>query len=323
MSSTKATARPVYRAPRSLGGRTGAEVGDHRRAGGSKRLRRRRDLVGYVFSGPALVILAIFVFYPTFYALVMSFTNATGFNSPSFIGLDNYERAFTNPDSLSAIWHTVVYAVVYAPVVIIVALALAVLLNQVGMFLRSALRTTIFVPFIISMAVAALAYGFILNAQTGILPYWVSRLGVTLPDILNSSTWALPAVGIIGTWFAIGLCTVLLMAGIGKIDGSIYEAARLDGAGFFRTLRAVTIPGLRQEIGVCVTITIIAALASFDIIFLSTQGGPGTSTMVPGVQVYELGFTQSRIGLASALAIVLSALVLVVILPLQRFFRER
>ena len=85
---------------------------------------------------------------------------------------------------------------------------------------------------------------------------------------------------------------------------------------------AVTLPGLRQEIGVCVTVTLIAALASFDVVFMSTQGGPGTSTMVPGVLIYQLGFTESRIGLASALGIVLTILILAVILPIQRFFRE-
>ena len=130
-------------------------------------------------------------------------------------------------------------------------------------------------------------------------------------------------MGVIGTWLGLGFCTILLISGIGKIDVSIYEAARLDGAGFFETFRAVTLPGLRQEIGVCVTVTIISALASFDIVFMSTQGGPGNATMVPGVMIYQLGFTESRIGLASALAVVLTALILVVILPIQRFFREQ
>ena len=97
---------------------------------------------------------------------------------------------------------------------------------------------------------------------------------------------------------------------------------RLDGAGFFNTFRSVTLPGLRHEIGVCVTITIIAALASFDIVLMSTQGGPGNATMVPGVLIYQLGFTESRIGLASAVGIVLTVLILAVILPIQRFFRE-
>ena len=113
------------------------------------------------------------------------------------------------------------------------------------------------------------------------------------------------------------------MRWIGKIDIAIYEAARLDGAGFFSTFRYVTVPALRAEIGVCVTVTIIAALASFDIVFMSTQGGPGYATTVPGVLVYQLGFTESRVGLASALAVVLTGLILLVILPIQRIFREK
>ena len=183
MSSTsaRATRKPVYRAPRRIGGNGAQESTYSRRSGGSKRLRRRRDLVGYLFSGPALVILGIFVFYPTIYALYMSFTDASGFNEPTFIGIDNYKTALTNPDSLNAIWNTLVYAIAYAPLVIIVALALALLLNRTDLFLRSVLRTTIFLPFIISMAVAALAYSFILDARTGILPYWASRLGIQLP----------------------------------------------------------------------------------------------------------------------------------------------
>ena len=140
---------------------------------------------------------------------------------------------------------------------------------------------------------------------------------------LGDFTWALPAVGIIGTWLATGLCTLLLLAGIGKIDATLYEAADLDGASRVQQFRSITLPGLRQEIGVCVTITIISALASFDVVFMSTQGGPGYSTQVPGVQVYQLAFTENRIGQSSALAIVLSLLVLLVILPIQRFFREK
>src|SRR4051812_31073175 len=214
MSSTKATGRPVYRAPRRIGGNGAESSKDIRRSGGSKRLRRRRDLVGYLFSGPALVILGIFVFYPTFYALYMSFTDASGFNEPTFIGLKNYTTALTNPDSLNAIWNTVIYAVAYAPLVIIVALALALLLNRTDLFLRSVLRTTIFLPFIISMPFAALAYSFILDARTGILPYWASRLGIQLPDILNSSTWALPAVIFVAVWKNFGYFMIIFVGGL-------------------------------------------------------------------------------------------------------------
>jgi multiple sugar transport system permease protein len=311
MSSTKATPGSVYRAPRALGGRGAAEYQDARRAGGSKRLRRRRDLVGYLFSGPALVILGIFVFYPTFYALVMSFTNASGFNEPTFIGLENYHKAFTNVDSLNAIWHTLVYAVVYAPVVIIVALALAILLNQTGLFLRSALRTTIFIPFIISMAVAALSFGFILNAQTGILPYWVSKLGITLPDILNSN-WALPAVIFVAVWKNFGYFMVIFIGGLQTIPGDLYEAAEIDGANAWRRFLEVTLPGLRPTMTYVVILAANGAFQAFDQIYVMTGGGPLRSTETIVYRVYIEGFKNFRQGYASALSFILMAITMVI-----------
>ena len=125
----------------------------------------------------------------------------------------------------------------------------------------------------------------------------------------------------IGVWVMLGFCTVLLLSGIGKIDPALYEAASLDGAGRLRQFRAVTLPGLRQEVVVCTTFTVVAALASFDVIQVSTQGGPGYQTVVPGVEIYRLTFLDQRIGQASALAVFLTVLVLLVVWPIQRLGR--
>ena len=146
-------------------------------------------------------------------------------------------------------------------------------------------------------------------------------LGGSTRAWLGDFTFALPSVGVIGVWVMLGFCTVLLLSGIGRIDPALYEAARLDGAGWLRQLRAVTLPGLRQELVVCTTFTVVAALASFDVIQVSTQGGPGYQTMVPGVEIYRLTFLDQRIGQASALAVVLTALVLLIIWPIQRLGR--
>jgi raffinose/stachyose/melibiose transport system permease protein len=132
----------------------------------------------------------------------------------------------------------------------------------------------------------------------------------------------LPAVGVIGAWVLLGLCTLLLLAGMSKIDPALYEVARLDGAGSLREFSAITLPSLRQEIGVCVTVTVIAALASFDIIYISTQGGPGNSTMVPGLEIYYLAFSERQVGMASALAVALMLLVLLVVIPIQWLTRD-
>ncbi len=117
---------------------------------------------------------------------------------------------------------------------------------------------------------------------------------------LGDFSTALPAVGVIGAWVQFGLCLLLILAGMTKIDTSLYEAARIDGAGPAREFLSVTLPGVRQEIAVAVTVTVIAALASFDIIYISTQGGPGNSTLVPGLQIYYLAFFERQIGTASA-----------------------
>ena len=146
--------------------------------------------------------------------------------------------------------------------------------------------------------------------------------GVTKAWLGDFST-ALPAVGVIGAWVQVGLCLVLILAGMTKVDPALYEAARLDGAGPVREFLSVTLPGVRQEVAVCITVTVIAALASFDIIYIATQGGPGDSTLVPGLQIFYLAFYEREIGTASAFALVLMALVLLIVLPLQRILRGK
>jgi len=150
----------------------------------------------------------------------------------------------------------------------------------------------------------------------------VIGLGVITRAWLGDFHWALPSVGMVGIWVLLGFCIVLLQTGMSKIDPSFYESARLDGASWFHEFFAITVPLLRHEIGVCLTVTVIAALAAFDIIWVTTAGGPGNATAVPGIQIYILAFTQRSIGLASALAVMLMVLVVIVILPIQWLTRE-
>ncbi|WP_257210718.1 carbohydrate ABC transporter permease [Actinomyces ruminis] len=180
-----------------------------------------------------------------------------------------------------------------------------------------------FIPQVIPLVAAGIIWSW-LFASTGLINQALRALGLGrfATAWLGDYHTALPSVGMIGAWVEIGLCTMLLLAGMAKIDGSLYEAARLDGAGPIREFVSITLPSVRQEIVVCLTVTIIAALSSFDIIYISTQGGPGNSTMVPGLQIFYLAFTENRIGVASALAVVLMVLVLAVILPVQRLGRN-
>lgn len=297
-----------------------------RTAGRQERTTRaRRALTGWLFVLPAALVYAVFVLRPLLTTIWYSFYNWDGISVGSWVGLDNYGRVLTDPQLLSSIGHAFFLILFFTVFPVVGGLLVAALLQEIRIRgLGTAARTLLFLPQIIPGAAAAVAWVWMFSTN-GTVNQALSAIGLEsiTRSWLGDFDWALPAVGIIGTWLGLGFCTILLISGIGKIDTSIYEAARIDGAGFFHTFRYVTVPALRAEIGVCVTVTVIAALASFDIVFMSTQGGPGYSTTVPGVQIYQLGFTESRVGLASALAVVLTALILVVIVPLQRVFREK
>jgi raffinose/stachyose/melibiose transport system permease protein len=284
----------------------------------------RGSWTGWLFVLPALLMYLVFVIRPMISTIQYSLYDWNGITVATPVGLANYTKVLTDPLLLASVGHSFFLMIFYTILPVIGGLVVAALIQELRMrYLGTVARTTLFIPQIIPGAAAAIAWVWMFSSN-GAVNQVLSAVGLEslTRAWLGDFTWALPSVGVIGWWLGLGFCTILLMAGIGKIDVSIYEAARLDGAGFVRTFRSVTLPGLRQEIGVCVTVTMIAALASFDVVYMSTQGGPGTSTMVPGVLIYELGFTRSQVGLASALGVVLTVLILAVILPIQRFFRE-
>jgi len=297
----------------------------HRSRPPVERSARHRLVVGWLFVLPALAFFGAFVIYPLITAVRYSFYRWNGIGASVWVGVDNYVRVFTDPELLISIVNALVLILFFTVIPVASGLALATLIRTMppGPFATIA-RTVLFLPQIIPLVAAGIAWSW-MYAQTGTINTILDSvgLGFLAQSWLAGFGTALPAVGLIGSWVLTGLCTILLLTGIGKIDTSLYEAARLDGAGWWREFVTVTLPGLRQEIAVLVTITVIAALSSFDIIYTTTKGGPGTSTLVPGISIFRLAFTQSEVGLASAFGIVLLALVLLAVLPIQLLARDR
>lgn len=284
---------------------------------------RRADLTGWLLLVPALGAYGMFVIYPLATGIQFSFYDWNGIGVATWVGLENYLTVLTNPDLLGAIRNSFVLVAFFTIIPVGTGLVLATLIRTMrdGAALRAA-QTVLFLPQIIPLAAAGIAWSW-MYAQTGAVNQILSTIGLeflTRPWLADYGT-ALPAVGLIGSWVLTGLCTVLLLTGIGKIDVSLYEAIRLDGAGWFREFITITLPGLRQELAVLVTLTMIAALSTFDIIYISTQGGPGRATLVPGLLIFRIGFTQSDVGLASAFGVVMMVLVLALVLPIQRLAR--
>jgi raffinose/stachyose/melibiose transport system permease protein len=281
--------------------------------------------VGWLYVAPALLVYAVFVLRPLLMTVEYSLFSWDGIGPSKWVGLDNYSRVFTDPDLVKTIANAFKLIVFFSAIPVLLGLAIASTIRQIATSrLALAARTVVFLPQVIPLVAAGIAWSWMLST-TGIVNQVLRAIGLggLTHDWLGDFSTALPAVGVIGAWVLLGLCTLLLLAGMSKIDPALYEAARMDGAGPFREFRHITLPSLRQEIGVCVTVTVIAALASFDIIYISTQGGPGNTTMVPGLEIYYLAFAEREVGLASALSVVLIALVLVCIMPIQRLTREK
>lgn len=274
---------------------------------------------------PALAVYAAFVLFPLLQSVQYSFYNWDGIGTATWAGLANWESLFTDPEMLHAIANAFSLILFYTIVPIILGLIAAALVRQVkpGPF-GTITRVALFVPQVIPLVAAGIAWSW-LYSQSGLVNQVLRAVGLGSISRawLGDFTFALLAVGVVGVWVMLGFCTILLLSGMGKIDPSLYEAARLDGAGSIAEFLAVTLPGLRQEIVVCITFTMIAALTSFDIIQVSTQGGPGYQTLVPGVAVYRLAFLDQHLGQASALAIFLTVIVLAIIIPIQQLRRVR
>jgi len=285
---------------------------------------RRRGVLAWALVAPAGIAYVLFVLRPMAQSVQFSFYEWDGVTESTWVGLDNYAAVFEIPEMYGSIVNAIELIVYFSLVPVALGLFTA---NTIRSFATSRLalvsRVVLFLPQVIPLVAAGIMWSW-LYASNGTVNQVLRLIGLdsVTKAWLGDFGSALPAVGVIGAWVHFGLCMLLLLAGMTKIDPALYEAARIDGAGPVREFFAITLPSLRQEISVCITVTVIAALASFDIIYISTQGGPGNQTLVPGLAIYRLAFFSREVGLASALAVVLMALVLAVVLPLQRLNRE-
>src|SRR5512143_3395515 len=285
---------------------------------------RREAFVGWLFVLPALLMYAVFVLVPLLLTILYSFYRWNGVGPMTWVGLENYLTVFKVPDLLGTIFNAFRLVVFFSFIPVALGLVVASVIHRVATGrLGEVSRTVLFLPQVIPLVAAGIIWGWLL-ALPGLVNQILKAVGLSevTRAWLGDFDFALPAVGVIGVWVLLGFCTVLLSTGIAKVDPALYESARIDGAGWFQEFLAITVPLLRQEIGVCLTVTVIAALAAFDIVYVSTAGVPGHSTAVPRLQIYILAFTQRAVGVASALAVILMILVIVVILPIQRLSRE-
>jgi len=284
---------------------------------------RTRRITPWLFAGPALFLLALFLVYPSIETIRVSFYN---WNSTTYVGFQNYISAFTEPSMVNVFRNNAIWVFVFTLFTVSLGLILAVLLDRVRY--EKIAKSFIFIPMAISMVGASTIWKFVYAykppsaPQIGLLNAFVVALGGQPVGWLIESPWvnnlSLIAVGV---WLWTGFCMVLLSAALKNIPKQLMEAARIDGANEWQVFRKVTLPLLWPTVAVVMTTMVVFVLKIFDIVYVMTNGNYGTEVIAN--LMYKQQFTFQNYGLAAALAVVLLLLVVpMMVLNIRRFRRQ-
>jgi ABC-type sugar transport system permease subunit len=287
------------------------------RATASDRGGAQRNLVGWLFALPFVLIFTIFLAGPIVAALVLSFTDfgLRDLRNPlgtDFIGLDNYVELFGDATFWQSLFNTAYFVVVGVPLTLTVGLAAAVALDRGIDRFRTAFRVGYYLPVVTSIVAIAVVWRYVLNPDVGLVNMALGAVGIDGPNWLANPTLAMPAIIAMGVWRNLGFAMVVFLAGLQTIPRSLYEAAAIDGAGRWQSFRHITLPMLRPTILFMVVITTIGYLQLFEEPFVMTDGGPLDRTLSVSMYMYRQGFEFFHQGYAAAIAYVLFLLVAIV-----------
>jgi multiple sugar transport system permease protein len=268
-----------------------------------------------LFVAPALLVIGVFFFLPVAAALAVSFTDfdiyaLADFGNMRFVGLQNYARLLETPLFWQAFGNTLYFVVIGVPLSVGTSLGLALLLHSRLVRFRGLFRSALFAPVVTTLVAVAVIWRYLFNTQYGLINYALGGLGIERIDWLGDPTWAMPAIIVFAVWKNFGYNMLILLAGLQAIPEELYEAARIDGASFWRRFRHVTLPMLGPVMAMVNILTIAGYFQLFAEPYVMTQGGPLQSTVSVLYFMYEEGFKWWNLGSASAVAFVLFVFIL-------------
>jgi multiple sugar transport system permease protein len=286
---------------------------------------RRRAWAGRLFVAPNLSAVLVFMLFPLGFSLYMSFQSWDVFRPPKFVGLKNFGELFTSdPLFLIAIRNTVIFTVGTVVPTVLLSLVVAGVLNRkvrgIGFF-----RTIVFMPLAISSVVMAVVWQFVFNTDNGLLNIMLGWVGIGPVPWLIEPKSAMASLCLVSVWRSVPFATVILLAAMQGVPETVYEAARIDGAGEIRQFLSITVPLIRGAISFVVVISIIHAFQAFDMVYVlnGPNGGPESATYVLGIMLFQHAFSFLEFGYASALAWVMFAILLVLTVLQFRITRRR
>ena len=287
----------------------------------------RKDLTGWAFAAPFVLLFGTFMAFPILAALILSFTSfgLADLQQPlgaNFVGVENYVALFGDDKFWKSLGNTVYFVVVGVPLTLIVGLAIASALSRGITRFRTAFRVGYYLPVITSIVAIAVVWRFLLNPDAGLINMVLGSIGFDGPAWLADPVLAMPSIIAMAVWRNVGFAMVVFVAGLQAIPAVLYEAAAIDGAGRWQAFRNVTLPMLRPTILFMLVITTIGYLQLFEEPFVMTGGGPLDATLSVTMYMYEQGFAFFNQGYASAIAYILFVIVAIVAFLQFKFLRS-
>ena len=294
-------------------GDSGAPPGKRRSLGDLK--------VAMIFIAPATLGFVVFYIWPTLRGAYLSFTEYSLLSAPKFNGLDNYDRMIHDSFFWNALGVTVEYVVINIGLQTVLAVGIAMLMYRLTKSIT--VRAIILAPYLVANVVVALVWYWMLDVQVGVVNTFLGWVGIDPIAFFGDSHWAIPTVAGINVWRHMGYTALLVFAGLQTIPSYVYEAAEVDGSTEWKTFWRITLPLLRPVLVMVLVVTMIGSFQIFDTVAVTTQGGPINATRVIYYYIYERAFTRFDFGYASAMALVLFAILAVVSLVQLRLLRAR
>lgn len=285
--------------------------------------KKRKQIKGYLFIAPMIILLAVFTIYPMIFSFIISFTDwnfLSGLEGMKWNGIQNYLELPQDIWFRDSICNTIEYTLLYVPVTMVISFILACFLNN-KVFGAKTLRLFYFIPYISSISAVSILWT-ILYSPSGPIVSFLERFGITAPNFLADTTWALPAITLMSVWMNSGYCALICVAGMQGIPKDVLESAEIDGAtGITRTLKII-LPLLSKTTFFLLITQMINSFKVFSQIQIMTGGGPVRSTTVLGYYIYQSAFVDYRFGYASSMAVILFIVILIFTL-LQTKFQKK
>lgn len=289
---------------------------------------RRQRRAAWLFLAPALGLIFLFFFLPILAGFILSLTDFDIYSigaleNARFVGLRNYAEALRSGEFWNAMKNTAYFVLVGGPLSVLASLGAALLVNARIVRFKGLFRTIYFAPVVTTLVAVAIVWRYLYHPRYGLLNYVLGLVGLGPVDWLGDPHWAMPAIILMAVWKNFGYNMLIFIAGLQSIPDELYEAATVDGAGFWRCFRHITLPGLAPTTLFVSVMTMIGYFQLFAEPYVMTQGGPLRSTTSVILLMYEEGFRWWRLGKASAIAFLLFVIVLAATLVQLRLRRER